>query len=68
MFKTMAEATKGLGGDANVLKILNAYQKNQGARKEYQAQRQALLDFAKAQLESGAITLSGGAVTAAAKK
>lgn len=67
MFKTIADATKALGGEANVVKILNAYQKNQGARKEYQAQRQALLDFAKAQLESGAITLQGGQVAAAKK-
>lgn len=70
MFKTMADAVKALGGEGNVVKILNAYQKNQGARKEYQATRQALLDFAKAQLDAGKITLAGGAVTeaSAAKK
>lgn len=56
-FKTVADAVRGLGGEANVLKILNAHVVNMEARKKYNANKNALLKYALEQVKAGKLTL-----------
>lgn len=58
-FKSVAEAVKALGGETNVVKILNAHADNMIARKAYNANKNALLKYAMEQVKAGKLTLPG---------
>lgn len=57
--KTLAETVKALGGEANVLAILIAYQKNQVARTAYNANKNAILKAAMQAVKEGKLVVPG---------
>jgi hypothetical protein len=56
-FKTIAEAVKHFGGEANLLEALGSYATNMAARKVYNQEKNDLLKVAKELLKQGKITM-----------
>lgn len=54
-FKSVADAVKHYGGEANMLEALSSYATNQSARTEYNAQKNATLKAAQQLLKAGSL-------------